>query len=148
MNNKKNSSNLAELLIDVIPKAMQSIRSEMRQGRGDQLTVPQFRVLAAVSRGIKFNRELGEHLGVSEAAVSRMVDVLVKDGLIKKNISKTDRRQSLLTLSSEGQKLYNSIKLAGRDRLKLKLEALSQDDVEALLVGLKVLQDHLVLLEI
>lgn len=128
--------------MEVIPKAMQSIREEMRQGRGDRLTVPQFRVLASINRGITHNKELGERLGVSEAAISRMIDYLFQDGLIKKTVNKNDRRQTILTLSNEGEKLYNLIKLEAKNRLKEKLESLSSEDVESVVSGLKILQKN------
>lgn len=143
MSKKKDSSYLAELMMDVIPKAIQAIREEMRKGRGDRLTVPQFRVLASVNRGFCHNKEIGDRLGVSEAAISRMVDFLVQDGLIKKSISKIDRRQSVLALTSEGQKLYNVSKTEARNRLKNKLEALSKEDVESVINGLTILQNNL-----
>ena len=134
-------------MMDVMPKAMQVIREEMRKGRGERLTVPQFRVLAAVNRGISQNKELGERLGVSEAAISRMIDSLVNDGLIKKIINKDDRRQKVLTLSAEGQKLYNFIKSDARSRLKDKLEALTNEDVESVIIGLQILQKNLTVLQ-
>ncbi|MDO9181817.1 MAG: MarR family transcriptional regulator [Bacteriovorax sp.] len=143
MSEKKNTSFLADLMMDVMPKAMQSIREEMRQGRGDRVTIPQFRVLAAVNRGICHNKELGERLGVSEAAISKMIDFLVKEGLIKKGINKNDRRQSLLSLTNEGQKLFNFIKNDARSRLKIKLEALSVEDVDSVIYGLKILEKNL-----
>ena len=147
MSNKKNSSYLAELMMDVMPRAMQSIREEMRKGRGDRLSVPQFRVLASVNRGICHNKELCDRLGVSEAAISRMVDTLVKDGLIKKGIDKMDRRQTFLKLTSEGQKLYNYIRSDARNRLKQKLDALSAEDVESVILGLSILQKNLLVIE-
>jgi DNA-binding MarR family transcriptional regulator len=147
LSKKKDSSDLAELMTDVIPKAMQVIREEMRKGRGDRLTVPQFRVLASVNRGFCHNKEIGDRLGVSEAAISRMVDFLVKDGLIKKSINKIDRRQSILSLTVEGQKLYNVSKAEARTRLKIKLEALSTEDLESVIQGLKILQKNLSALE-
>lgn len=142
-----NSSYLAELMMDVIPKAIQSIREEMRKGRGERLTVPQFRVLASVNKGFSHNKEIGDRLGVSEAAISRMVDFLVKDGLIKKSINKSDRRQTLLALTTEGQKLYNVSKTEARNRLKIKLEVLSDEDLESVINGLKILQKNLSVLE-
>lgn len=134
-------------MMEVMPKAMQSIREEMRKGRGERLTVPQFRVLAAINRGICHNKELGDQLGVSEAAISRMVDSLVQEGLIKKGINKIDRRLTVLTLTSEGQRLYNFIKTDARSRLQIKLEVLSSEDVEAVIHGLKILQKNLSVLQ-
>lgn len=145
MSNKNSSTYLAELMMDVLPKAMQKIREEMRQGRGD-LTVSQFRLLASVNRGICNNKELGDRLGVSEAAISRMLDILVHDGLIKKDVSKTDRRQKELTLSPKGQKLYSTIRTDARAQIKNKFESLSEADVLTVVAGLEVLQKIVVLL--
>lgn len=133
-------------MMDVMPKALQSIREEMRKGRGDRLTVPQFRVLAAINRGVCHNKEIGDLLGVSEAAISRMIDILVKDGLIKKGTNKIDRRQTVLTLTIEGQKLYNFIRADASKRLKNKLDALSNEDVESVIQGLIILQKNLAIL--
>jgi DNA-binding MarR family transcriptional regulator len=143
---KKNHLYLAELMMDVMPKAMQSLREEMRQGRGEHLTVPQFRVLAAVNRGLLHNKEIGDLLGVSEAAISRMIDVLVNESLIKKGIYKTDRRQTVLSLTPDGQKLYNFIKSDAKNRLKNKLAALSDEDRDKVIIGLEILQTNLSIL--
>lgn len=147
MSNTKNNSQLAELMMDVMPKVMQSIRVKMRHGRGDRLTVPQFRVLAAIKRGINHNKDLSEHLGVSEAAISRMLEYLVKNDLVQKEVSKLDRRQSVLSLSNEGEKLQSSIKAEARNNLKNKLEVLSVLEIESVINGLKILRDNLSLLE-
>lgn len=134
-------------MMEVMPKAMQSLREEMRKGRGDRLTVPQFRVLAAVNRGLCHNKEIGDLLGVSEAAISRMIDKLEQDGMIKKGINKKDRRLTVLSLTKEGQKFYNFVKTDARGRLKSKLDALSDQDADALIKGLEILQKNLALLK-
>ena len=131
-------------MLDVMPKAMQVIREEMRQGRGDRLTVPQFRVLANVNRGFCHNKIIGERLGVSEAAISRMVDLLVQDGLIKKTVSKVDRRQSVLSLTAEGSTLYNNIRGDARNRMKQKLENFPSNELETMIEGLEFLKKNLV----
>ena len=130
-------------MMDVMPKAMQSLREEMRQGRGDRLTVSQFRVLAGVNRGVAANKDLGELLGVSEAAISRMVDHLVQDGLIKKSIHKSDRRQSVLSLTIDGSSLYNFIRGDARQRLKEKLEVLPNEKLEIVIKGLEILKENI-----
>lgn len=133
-------------MMDVIPKAMQSIREEMRKGRTERLTVPQFRVLAAVDRGLCHNKEIGDLLGVSEAAISRMIDVLEQDGLVKKEISKSDRRIRFLSLTSDGQKFFHHIKADAKTRLKTKLSILSKEEAEIVIKGLEILHNNLPLL--
>ncbi|MGZ3789159.1 MAG: MarR family winged helix-turn-helix transcriptional regulator [Bacteriovorax sp.] len=147
MSNQKKNAYLADIMMDVIPKAMQSIREEMRKGRGDQLTVTQFRVLAAVNRGLAHNKEICDILGVSEAAISRMTDILVKEGLLKKGVNKMDKRLTVLSLSAAGAKLYNMIRTDAKKRLKIKLEALTEEDCEAVIKGLEILQVNLSLLK-
>jgi DNA-binding MarR family transcriptional regulator len=144
---KKSSAHLAELMMDIIPKTTQKIREELRRVRGDRLTVTQFRVLAAVNRGLCRNKDICELLGVSEAAISRMIDVLVQDGLIKKGVDKDDRRQTVLSLTSEGQKLHSVTKAEARTRLKSKLDALSSEDIESMIKGLEILQQNINLLD-
>jgi len=139
-----NKTKISELMIDVIPKVMQSIRVEMRECRGDKLSVPQFRLLAAINQGIIKNKELGERLGVSEAAISRMLDLLSNEGLIKKGTSKIDRRQSVITLTKDGQKLFKTIKEDATDKMAQKLNSLDSADLEALLKALILLQSKLI----
>ncbi len=130
-------------MMDVMPKAMQSIRSEMRKGRGEHLSVPQFRVMAAVNRGLGHNKEIGNLLGVSEAAISRMVDHLVQEGILKRGVNKIDRRLSMLSLTSEGNKFFQTIRSDARLRLKEKLDVLSTEDVEEAIRGLEILQNFI-----
>lgn len=132
--------------MDVVPKTMQSIRQDMRQERGE-LTITQFRMLANVRQGISSNRELGEKLGVSEAAVSRMIDLLVQEKLIKKIVSKEDRRNKVLSLTPSGTKLYERITASARGRLTVKLEVLDPKEREAVILGLEILQKNLGILK-
>lgn len=137
---------LAELLIDVFPKVMQSVRHEMRAERGE-LTITQFRMLANVRQGVCNNKILGEKLGVSEAAVSRMLDLLVQENLIAKKIDEEDRRNKVLTLTASGKKLYEKITQSARERMSVKLQALEENDRETVIRGLEVLQKNLNILK-
>lgn len=48
---------------------------------------------------------LADHLGVTKAAVSQMVDRLVESGLISREEDPIDRRSKLICLSEKGQSL-------------------------------------------
>lgn len=147
MNNQTPENFLADLMMDVVPKAMQSIRQEMRRERGERLTLTQFRMLASVRQGIASNKELGEKLGVSEAAVSRMIDLLVQEELISKITSTDDRRNKMLSLTTEGEDLYQQIRASAKGSLTIKLEAMDDKDREAVIYGLQVLQKNLGILK-
>ncbi len=133
-------------MMEVMPKAMQALREEMRESRGGYLSVPQFRVLAAINRGLTHNKEIGELLGVSEAAISRMIDLLATEGLIKKGVNKADRRLTVLSLTTAGQKFFNTAKSSARARLKSKLDLFTSEDAEIVSKGLETLQKNLALL--
>jgi DNA-binding MarR family transcriptional regulator len=133
----------ADLVMDLIPKVMQVLREDMRHGRGERLTVPQFRVLAAIGRGIDQNKLLADRFGVSEPAMSRMLDALVLDGLINKGINKLDRRHSKISLTAEGEKLYNFIKNDARKRMQNKVSNIDTLELKIIINGLLSLQKNL-----
>jgi DNA-binding MarR family transcriptional regulator len=129
--------------MEVTPKLMQTIREEMRHGRGDNLTIPQFRVLAAVNRGLIHNKEICELLGVSEAAISRMIDGLVKDGFLKKKTNELDKRQTLLSLTSSGKKYFKNVKLDARNKLKEKWKTLTEEELLMVINCLEIFKKKL-----
>lgn len=128
-------------MMEVIPKLMQTLRGEMRRSRGESLSVPQFRVLAAISRGLCHNKEIGDLLGVSEAAISRMLDILVSNKLIKKGSNKVDRRQTILSLTANGEKFFHKTKMEAKIRLKTRLGTLPEGDLSILIKSLHIIKE-------
>lgn len=49
--------------------------------------------------------DLGEHLGVSSAAASQMLDRLVEDGLITRTEDPQDRRMKRITITDAGSRI-------------------------------------------
>lgn len=117
MNEKSALNQFSELYTEIIPGAMCLLRSEMRAEGQDVLTVPQFRILANINRGLDSINSIAKLHGVSQPAMSRMVDGLVERELIYKKQIDEDRRCFKLSLTKEGQELFNSIRLATRKRL-------------------------------
>lgn len=54
-------------------------------------------------------RELAEKLYVSEANVAKMVKKLVKKGLVEKTKDKTNKSRNILSLTDEGEELFDKI---------------------------------------
>lgn len=107
----------ASLYMDVIPQAMSVLRSQMRKEAKEFLTIPQFRILANVSRGMKSIGEICQHHGVSQPAMSKMVDSLTQKGLLARTTDPDDRRCCVLALTPEGRCLFNKIKKRAYKRL-------------------------------
>jgi DNA-binding MarR family transcriptional regulator len=86
---------------------MRFIRHEMRTHRQAQLSVPQFRALVFLNvTDDPSLSAMAEHIGISLPAASRMVDMLVKRGLLERRVGATDRRRVSLSLTARGRKRY------------------------------------------
>jgi DNA-binding MarR family transcriptional regulator len=130
---------LAALLLERIPATMRFIRSAMRTLASDDLTVPQFRVLAALSRAPSTVGMLAEHQGVSKSAMSRMVDALVKKQLIQPSREEKDRRQLWLTLTPKGKERFDEFHRFGQKVVASKLEALEDCNKAQLAESLEIM---------
>lgn len=113
----------ATLYLDVIPRAMKILRAEMRKEAKHYLSVPQFRILANVNRGMKTINEISTHQGVSQPAMSKMIEILVQKGLLLRESNPQDRRCCVLKMTSEGKSLFNKI----RKNAHKNLDSLARD---------------------
>jgi DNA-binding MarR family transcriptional regulator len=131
----------AHELMDTAPQIMQAIRMEMRRGRGSDISIPQFRTLAFIQRNPDSSlSNLAEHLGLTLPSVSKLVDGLVKQELIIRQESTTDRRCLTLVLTDAGASIVNSARTAAQANLAKKLGSLSKDEQETIHQALKLLR--------
>jgi len=114
-----------------------------------QLTIPEWRVMAILGETPEISaNEVAERGAMDKVTVSRAVDRLRKAGRLERHFAVEDRRRSVLTLSAEGQTVYDQIvplalayeqalldKLSEEERATLDrlLERLESLDLERLL---------------
>lgn len=134
-------SDYAKMILDIIPPLMRHIRNEMRYLTKSELTVPQFRVLARLSRSTATNRDLAEWVGVSAPTMTRMVDVLVKKNFVKRDSKNGDRRQLDLTLTDKGLLTFRELRSSVQMKLAEKISNLTHERKKHLTDGLWVLRD-------
>jgi DNA-binding MarR family transcriptional regulator len=93
--------------LDVTPTIIQALRVQMRAERGHDLSVPQFRTLAFLSRhpGSSLSAA-AEFIGLTLPTMSVLVDGLVQRGLIDRSPDQHDRRRVLLTLTPDGERQH------------------------------------------
>ena len=132
---------LAHSFIHVIPRSMLAIRHGMRESAREQFSVPQFRVLAQLWVQSQTNGELADHIGVSVPAMSRLVETLVRAGLVGRVPQSHDRRQVLLSLTEAGQKRFLSLQQTTQMVFKQKFSQLNADQKKKLAEGLSILED-------
>lgn len=130
----------AKALLEVIPRAMVTIRLEMRRLAKGDLTVPQFRVIARLSRAESTNAEIAEWIGVSAAAMSKMVDMLVRRELVKR-VPGTDRREVRLSLTPAGRRLFERLSGGVQKNVAERIARLSREQKDRLEVAVDVLKE-------
>jgi len=131
----------AHELMDTAPRIMQTIRVEMRRGRGSDISIPQFRTLAFIQRNADSSlSSLAEHLGLTLPSVSKLVDGLVKQKLIVRQESKTDRRRLTLGLSSTGLSIVKTARANAQANLAKKLASLSSPELDTIYQAMQSLR--------
>lgn len=85
--------------------------------------------------------DLGDHLGVSSAASSQMLDRLVQQGLILRAEDPQDRRVKQIILTDEGQRVLEEGIRARQDWLERLSQSLSEAEKETIISGLNILID-------
>ena len=74
------------------------------------LTMPAWRSLAVIARYQPLTAKQLATLTSSDAfKVARAIELLVRRGLIRRDVDKVDRRRASLRLTADGRKVYNDI---------------------------------------
>jgi len=130
----------AQGLMDTAPQIVQAIRVEMRRGRGSDISIPQFRTLRFIQKNPDVSlSHLAEYLGLTLPSASKLVDGLVKQKLITRKASTTDRRKLTLMLTQAGALIVDSARADARTNLGQKLKDLSDDDLKVISQALQLL---------
>lgn len=133
---------VASALLESVPLVMRAIRAQMRGYRTADLSVPQFRALGFLHRrpGASLT-DLAEHIGLTVAAASRLVDGLVARGYVARRPSPADRRTLELTVSPPGVAMLEASRARARAHLADLLATLSPEDREAVQRAADILRD-------
>ncbi|MGY0490325.1 MarR family winged helix-turn-helix transcriptional regulator [Streptomyces sp. WG-D5] len=102
----------------------------------------QLRALKVVEDQRSVNqRALGEALGTGPSSVSRLCDRLVAAGLLERVPSTTSRREVELTLSAQGAKVLDELRLARTREVEAVLQTMAPAQLGLLAEGLENLRD-------
>ena len=81
---------------------------------GEEVTLTQYRSLVVLaSRGPQGVASLAEAVAVTPPTASRLVDRLVRKGLVRRRADRHDRRQVRIGLTKAGRDLRHSLRLPG-----------------------------------
>ena len=118
------NKNLAKLFFNVIPNSMSLVRCHVRKASEPDLSFAKFRVLANINRGIQTVGEIAELHGVSQPAISKLVESLFTDKLVTRHDHISDRRIIELRLTPAGLAKIKCTKLAAGETFEPYLDCL------------------------
>lgn len=108
------------------------------------LDIPQWRILANLaSRGAMTAQAIAAITSSHKSTISRAVQQLEDRGLIRRAVSKDDKRSFALTLTAEGRKLFREILPLVMDFQTRLLASITEAESRALLKGLAALETTL-----
>lgn len=74
--------------------------------------------------------ELAKNMGLSPSRISRVIEKLVVDGYLDRNIDKSDRRAITLCLTENGKKIRSEIEKSRQECESRLLDVLPASDIE------------------
>ncbi len=138
------TSTFANIFLDWIELFMhRSMRSFVRYARERGFSMSQMATLFQISRrGRLAVSDIGDDLGVSNAAASQLLDRLVQQGLVLRSENPQDRREKQLVLTDLGHQVMlesTRTRLAWLDRLSATL---SPDEQAKIVEAITILMEH------
>lgn len=135
----------ARELLAVLPLVSRIMAVELRQETGDDTTMPQFRVLSYLAEAPLTMSDIARKRRVSFQSAGELVQSLVERGWVVRMPNPSDRRQSLLHLTEDGQERYERAQAQMLERLTSYMDQLDEDEKTTIQQALQSL--HRVLVE-
>ncbi len=108
------------------------------------LSLAEWRILAIIAlEGEATLNGLAGRVGYDKSQVSRTVAALSKRSTLERTASPMDRRSMLISLSAQGQALYEDALAHGRERERKLLAPLDPDQRRNLYDYMNILKEHL-----
>ncbi|GEM_PF-2426742 len=132
------SLKLSTQILNVLPMSMRHIRKMAFEEANDCISIPQLRILGAIHDDFCHVSVLAKIMGVTQAAVSKMVDGLVeRDLVLRQNC--VDRRAVKLVLTKKGSAINQKVRVSIERQIDILLKELNKDDKDKIRDGLLVL---------
>lgn len=99
----------------------------------------QFRILSNIDEGINRVKDIAEINGVSQPAISKMVDLMVTRGLIRRQRDDRDRRSMVLDLTIKGREVFQGVEMKAVERMLEKMNQMDDHEVLAIQKALSMI---------
>ena len=141
MTNQVKKAQAVEIFWESVPPAWIQTRNQIRRIAFSKfhLTEEQFQILRRIRKGSTSVSTLAVAGQTSRSAVRKAVDALVRRGLVTRSQDPSDRRNIPLALTNEGRRAMDGIFTEAEAWLSTHFESISQEELETLLLGMKIL---------
>ncbi len=114
------------------------VSTQMQEWAQLELTIGQLKVMMILAGhpGMTIS-QIAESLSIGKPSTSILVDRLVQQGLVQRTEDGSDRRRTLVTLTTAGNDLTTRLHQGNVERLAQWYSALTPDDLAALRRGLE-----------
>ena len=131
----------AREILDNVPLAMRTIRTQLRKNGAIEISIPQFRTLVFINRrsGASLS-DAAEHMGLTLPSMSAMIDGLVSRNLVIRRTDSQDRRRMTLTLTERGRTTLQKAKESTLAYLSELLKSTPAADRAVLMKGMQILK--------
>lgn len=142
--NKDQISRIEEMLM-VIPTKMcrnmnQRFVDFILKDLSKELAKHHFMILKMLQENEKFYvTEIVQMLGITKSQMTTSVDKLLKLGFVERWADTQDRRKIYVSITKDGNKITEKINTRIKERFNEDIKVLSQNDLDELEKGLKVL---------
>ena len=139
------SSDISKLFFKVLPNSMSMVRCHIKRASEPSfLSFSKFRVLANIERGINTAGELADLHGVSQPAISKLVDSLVNEGFLTRHSNGSDRRVVELQITASGKRAIKKIKTQASKTFEPYMHLLNKSEQNELIDALRCLESFFV----
>ena len=141
------AQNLEDVIYFLAERMQRQAKNYTRQvfkEKGIDLTIDQWLVIKKVSErpGI-VQKEIAENTFKDPAAVTRILDILVREKMVERRASSADRRVYEIFLSKKGQKIYDQVMPLVYEIRAKGMNGLTGAELKNLKSGLKKMYNNL-----
>jgi len=123
-------------------RALVAMAARSLADAGEEVTLTQYRSLVVLaSRGPQGVASLAEAVAVTPPTASRLVDRLVRKGLVRRRADRHDRRQVRIGLTESGRHLVNLVTERRRQEIATLLTSIPHEIQQSMATGLRQLAE-------
>ncbi|MDX1760600.1 MAG: MarR family transcriptional regulator [Christiangramia sp.] len=134
---------LEDVIFYTIEKTIKSYR-QFAQNRikkaGYKITIDQWLILKKIQENPDINQyELGKRVFKDSASVTRIIDLLVKSGFLKREENFEDRRRKKLLVSNVGSEMLRNVQNVVLENRSEAIKGIPQEELENLKKNLQLI---------